>query len=133
MLEPQESQELGGAGGQLALAVLGTTVGQQAADHGLAGMAITAGHEVLPDGHRREDAGRLEGAAESRPGDGVRRLANQLDAREAYAAAVGARDARYQVEEGRFAGAVGTDEAGHAPANDVEGHAVDRPQAPEST
>ena len=72
----------------------------------------------------------LEGPAQAPPRAGVRREAEQRLAVRVDAALGRLHEAAEHVEEGRLAGAVGTDEAAH-PGRQLERDAVERPDAAE--
>src|SRR5260221_14064421 len=87
---------------------------------------------ILPYGHRAERPHDLEGAADAKPGDPVRRHPGDRRTLPPDVAAVEAVDAADAVEERRLAGAVGAGDADDPPPGDLEGHAVDGGDASET-
>ncbi len=88
--------------------------------------------DVLLHGEAREQVGDLERAADPGPGDGVRLQAGDLASVEADAAAARPEHPREQVEGGRLAGAVRSDQGVKRPVGDREGHAAHRLHGPET-
>ena len=86
---------------------------------------VGADHDVLQRGHAGEEPEVLEGAGHAAGGHLVRRPAVERHALEPHLARVGDGHAGEQVEEGRLAGAVGTDDRLDAPGPDVEAHLPD--------
>src|SRR5690606_8990954 len=92
-----------------------------------------AGHpQIFANRHLFEGGSDLVRTPQSEPGDAVGRQAGDVPAFEGDAARSGAHDAANDVEEGRLAAAVGTDEADDLPGRDVEVDAREGLDAAES-
>src|SRR5690606_38562686 len=89
------------------------------------------GLDVLEDGELRVDVRVLEGTRNPSPDDLVRRQPGDRLVPVEDLAAVWLQVPRQQVEEGRLAGAVGTDDGVSAPLRDGQAYAVRRNEAVE--
>ncbi len=94
-------------------------------------VGVAAEQEVLQDRGVLEELDVLEGARDAAPGDLVRRHARDVLVAEDEPARARIVDPRDEVEDGRLAGAVRTDDREDLALRDVEAHAVDGANAAE--
>ena len=97
----------------------------------VAQVEVSAEHQVVDQGEVREQLDALEGAGHAERRDVVRSHADDLLAGEANAALLRPVDAGQDVEDGRLAGAVGTDDREQLARLDGERDTVDRDHAGE--
>jgi len=87
--------------------------------------AVATHLDVVEDRHVVEQGDVLERPADPDLGNGVPRLVEDGPPLELNIAAVGRVETAQAVEQGRLAGAVGTDQAGDLARKDVEGYAIE--------
>src|SRR5439155_16181853 len=92
---------------------------------------VTAEHEVVGNGHMREELDALEDARDPEPRDLVRPQSPQIAALETHRAGPRPIDAVQAVEDRRLAGAVRTDDREQLAVVRVERDAVERDEAAE--
>ena len=130
--QANQGEEFIGAATRFAFGAAEARQAQRAGEHAVAEVAMQADEDIVARGHFHEQLGVLEGTRDAARGDAMRREAGQRLAIQQHLAGCRRVEARDEVDEGGFAGAVRADDGVDGAGRDIDRDGIKRDQPTEA-